>query len=125
MQQIYRYLSAGLICAGVEYGSFAFAHHLLTWNLIASNAIAYGLALVCNFLLNRQWVFTKKEKQGLEIKTQIILYLLLVAFNYILSTGLLIYFVKILSASSWLAKAISMSIVIVWNFIIYKKIIYK
>lgn len=59
-----RFGAASLLCSLVDLGAFAF----LSWQLpyseagvFAATAIARLLSGVCNFLLNRFWVFRRRE----------------------------------------------------------------
>jgi putative flippase GtrA len=123
MRQFYRYLLAGLICVGVEYGSFMAVHHGLGWGLVKANTLAYGLAFISNFLLNKFWVFT--GTQQLQTQYQLMAFSVLALCNYALGTGLLLHLAQTWALPAWLAKGLSMAAIAIWNFLIYKKVIYR
>lgn len=123
MPQFYRYLITGLLCAGVEYSSFMAAHNILGWGLIPANTLAYTLAFISNFLLNKIWVFA--GAQQLRTQYQFIAFGVLALCNYTLNTGLLLYFTQSWTLPIWLAKGLSMAAIVMWNFFVYKKVIYR
>lgn len=123
MPQFARYLIAGLFCAGLEYACFLLLHHDANWGLVGANTIAYGTGLLSSFILNKIWVFGGQQQN----KTfyQLLSYCLLALFNYAIGTWLLVNLVKSYGVLPWLAKGLSMSAIVVWNFLIYKKVIYR
>ena len=123
MPQFLRYLAVGLACAGLEYGSFLGLHHALAWGLVAANTLAYALGLASSFLINKFWVFQGHQQH--QTRYQFIAYCTLAFFNYSVGTGLLLYLAQNLNLSAWLAKILSMGAIVVWNFAIYKKLIYR
>ena len=62
MPQFVRYLIVGALCAALEFISFLFFHEVISFNLVATNTIAYVLGLLSSFLLNKFWVFVGKQK---------------------------------------------------------------
>jgi putative flippase GtrA len=123
MPQFLRYLIVGLGCAGLEYGSFLLLHHGLHWGLISANTLAYGLGLLASFSFNKLWVFAGRQQH--QTPFQLAAYCLLAFVNYSLGTWLLLYLAQTLGLYAWLAKGVSMFAIVVWNFLIYKKIIYR
>lgn len=123
MRQFYRYLIAGLFCAGIEYISFLVTHHSLGWGLVRANTIAYSLAFISSFSFNKFWVFS--GRQQLQTQYQFIAYGVLALCNYTLGTVLLLHFTQAWTLPAWLAKGLSMAAIVVWNFLIYKKVIYR
>lgn len=123
MPQPLRYLLSGVFCAGLEYSVFHLTHQLLGFSLIAANTIAYILAFVFNFLITKFLVFNAPQKSS--ARYQFITYSLLVAFNYTLGTWLLVYLVESWQLPAGVSKILSMAIVAVWNFFIYKKVVYR
>ena len=123
MPQFLRYLAVGLACAGLEYASFLALHHGLAWSLLAANTVAFSLGLLSSFLINKFWVF--HGRQQYQTRYQFVAYCALALFNYSVGTGLLIYLASSLHVGAWLAKILSMAAIVVWNFAIYKKVIYR
>ena len=123
MPQLLRYLLSGVFCAGLEYALFQSAHQLLGLDLVLANTLAYVLALVCSFLISKFFVFNAPQQTSVHF--QIIAYGLLIAFNYTLSTWLLVYLVESLHWQTSWSKILSMATVAAWNFFIFKKVVYR
>ncbi len=88
-----------------------------TFSLVFSQIIV----IIYNFSLNRFWTF----KSTGQLNKQMILYLLLVVFNYFL--GLLIMYIgnEIFKINYLLIRVVNIALITLWNFLIYKYIIYK
>lgn len=123
MPQLLRYLLSGFFCAALEYSVFQLAHQLFGLSLIVANTIAYALAFIVNFLITKFLVFNAPQKSS--TRYQFIAFSLLVAFNYTLGTWLLVYLVESLQLQAGVSKILSMAIVAIWNFFIYKKVVYR
>lgn len=123
MPQFVRYLLAGLACAGLEYGGFLALHHGLAWGLVWANTLAYAAGLFSSFALNKFWVFGGQQQY--QTRYQLLAYCLLALFNYSLGTWVLVDLVQSWGWPAWLAKGLSMGLIVVWNFLIYKKVIYR
>ena len=123
MLQFIRYLLTGAFCAGLEYLSFLALHSGLGWGLIWANTLAFSLGLIASFSINKFLVFTATQVQ--QTRTQFLAYCLLAGLNYCISTGLLLLLVQQLGMPAWLAKGLTMACVVIWNFVLYKKVIYR
>ena len=123
MPQWLRYLLSGLFCAGLEYSVFQLMHQIIGLSLIVANTIAYALAFIFNFLITKFLVFNAPQKNSAQY--QFVAYSLLVLFNFTLGTWLLVYLVQSWQLQAGLSKLFSMVIVAVWNFFIFKKVVYR
>jgi putative flippase GtrA len=111
--------------------------HVVT---LTSNTIAYSVVFVYNYTLQRKWAF----KSTANLKKQMILYTLLFVFNLFVSNYIVVLFIKLLTnyifvstnyiineslsvndLTPLIAKVLSIAVVVSWNFIIYKKVIFK
>ena len=89
--------------------------------VLYSNTIAYVVVFWLNFLLNRFWAFNSKE----DFKKQIVLYGILFMFNLMVSDGMVYWLHISLKIHELIAKVLAVGLVVSWNFILYKKVIYK
>jgi len=88
--------------------------------IFISNISSVIIATIINYLLNKSWAFKSKKSS---IKS-LVLYISLFIFNITFSSQ----FIIILSnkgIQSIIAKLISMILITCWNFVLYKKIIFK
>ena len=119
-KQILKYLFVGGTSALFELLLFVFMLKSLGINLQISNVIATGTATALNFLMNRSWSF----KSSSNFSRSLALYLLLICFNLMFTTYTITIMVN-RGIVDVFAKFITMGVVIVWNFFIYKKVVFK
>jgi putative flippase GtrA len=120
-RQFFRYLFVGGGSFVLEYGSFYVLLTLYNVNYLIANSIVYTSVSALNFTLNRLWTF--RSTNGL--RRQIALYLSLLLFNFIAS-NLMLYILtgQLLIPALW-SKIAVMVMVVLWNFALYKKVIYR
>ena len=120
-KQFRKYLIVGILSFISEYSLFFILVEVFGLWFILSNTIVYSFIFFFNFILNRKWSFQSKTN----IKTQLIKYGLLFLFNLIATNALLFFLAKTLTISPLIAKIMVMALIVPWNFIMYKKVIYK
>ncbi|NLD46782.1 MAG: GtrA family protein [Clostridiaceae bacterium] len=146
--QFRRYLITGFTSFGVEYTLFLILNEIVfvrvtppfyseinnlvfsltnesmtmfTYNYQLSNTLVYIVIFWFNFLANRIWSFKSKQKLGKQLSIYSVLFIL----NLIIISSLFHLFSDVLGIMPRIAKVLIMGFVVCWNFIIYKKIIYK
>lgn len=130
LAQFLRYIFVGVLSFSIEYALFIILRNALTIGELIVNIIVYTVIFWINFLLNRFFSFRSKS----DFKRQLFLYGILFFFNLVVGNILLFSGIRsllvILSGEgSWpvlyLPKVLIMFFIISWNFILYKKVIYK
>jgi len=130
LAQFLRYIFVGVFCFSIEYALFIVLRNALSISELLVNIIVYTVIFWLNFLLNKFFSFRSKEN----FKKQLLLYSILFLFNLVVGNILLFsgirYILVLLSGEgSWpvlyLPKILIMFFIISWNFILYKKVIYK
>lgn len=119
--QFIRYLISGLLSAGAEFVLLILLTEYAGLWYIASNSIAFASGFWISFLLNRYWSFSSKKHFG----RQLVQYSLLFIINLGLSTGFMYLLTTVAGLDYILSKVFVMGLIVLWNFIIYKKIIYR
>jgi putative flippase GtrA len=119
-RQFCRYLLVGGGSFLLEYGSFYILLELYDVNYLIANSIVYSTVTAINFALNRLWTFRSTKK----LRLQISLYLSLLMFNFIASNVMLYILTGQLYIPPLWSKIGVMVMVVLWNFAIYKKLIY-
>lgn len=128
--QFVRYIFVGIVSFTIEYTLFVVLRNALTLSELLVNIIVYTIIFWINFLLNKFFSFQSRNN----FKRQLLLYGILFIFNLIVGNILLFsgirYCLVLLSGEgSWpvlyLPKILIMFFIISWNFILYKKVIYK
>lgn len=99
---------------------FTGMRRILFLNLPLSNVIAVGVATLLNFLINRHWSFKATEKTSRSLA----LYLILLCLNTVFST----YAITLMVVQGFdevIAKLITMVLITLWNFVLYRKVIFR
>lgn len=127
--QFKKYLIVGFTTFGIEYTLFATTYYLLWHNglldhdkantALASNIVGYSITFVYNFLLNRYWSFQSKS----DFSKQLFYYAILFGLDLLASCAIVYLLTPLIGP--WISKLVAMGAVVSWNFIFYKKIIYK
>jgi putative flippase GtrA len=115
-----RYLFVGGTTFIIDEGLLILLHGKVRVNLELSLLVAYSVAFVYNFSLNRWWAFSASENKSLG--QHIAPYSLLFFFNL----GFNIIFVSLMShvINYALAKPLAVIIQITWTYIIYRNYIF-
>jgi putative flippase GtrA len=121
MNSFARYLVTGGLSALLEYGLFLLLACVVEANLTLSNAISSYSGFLLSFGLNRVWSF--QSRSGL--LQQFISTNLLLLANIAITSTLLHLMVHGLSVPSPIAKMVLMALVCVWNYVIFKFIIFR
>lgn len=93
---------------------------MLEISIVISNISSVIIATIINYLLNKFWAF-KSQKASIK---SLVLYIALFIFNIIFSSQFIV-FVSNAGVNGIVAKLISMILITCWNFVLYKKVIFK
>lgn len=119
-KQLIRYLLVGAVTAITELLVFALLVRVIKLMLAPSNIIATVIATILNFTLNKEWSFRNRSS----ITRSLILYLLLFTCNIVLSTNVIDFMVKF-GVLDIYAKFMTMALITLWNFVLYRKVVFK
>jgi putative flippase GtrA len=119
-QQSLRYVVTGLTSALFEYLLFLGCYELLQIPAVVSNVVALLAATALNFGMNRLWAF----KSSSSLTGSMVKYGILFTFNLIVSTLAVAWFIA-LGFPAALVKLITMICVASWNFVLYRKVVFK
>ena len=115
-----RYLIVGFSSAGIELGLFFLLYEIFNVDVVVSNVIALALATFFNFYMSRVWTF----KTSSSLLRMLTLYLLLFTWNQVFSSWTILWLIG-MGAPAMLAKVITMGLIMCWNFVLYRKVIFK
>ncbi len=115
-----RYVAVGAGTALLELVLFRLLYWATGGNVAASNVAAVAVATLCNFLLNRSFTF----RSGSNPVRSMVLYVALLAFNTAFSTFAIGWLVGI-GAEPAVAKVLTQGCVVVWNYFLYNKVVFK
>ncbi|MCK9480078.1 MAG: GtrA family protein [Firmicutes bacterium] len=88
---------------------------------IFANSVSILVAFWFSFILNRIWSFKSKSN----FLKQLLYYLILFAFNMLVTNYLIHAMLVYLAISPRISKVLVMGAVVMWNFVIYRTVIYK
>lgn len=119
--QVARYLVTGFTSAAIEFSLLFIFKDIAGLSVIVSNSIALAIVFWFNFLMNRLWSFKSKMK----LNRQLPMYLVLFVINIGASDLIMYLLTDKLQMQYLLAKVFAIGAVVSWNFVIYRKVIYK
>ena len=121
LKQLSRYLVVGFLTVGLEFLNLRLLTEVLGLWYITSNSIAYVISFAINYTLNRIWSFGSKGA----LKKQLVMYGVLFVVNLVLSNVMMYLFTDIIGMKYMVSKLFAVGAVVSWNFVLYKKVIYK
>jgi putative flippase GtrA len=113
------YVLSGGTAAIVDFGSYAIMIRVGVW-YIAASVISSTLGFFTTFLLNKYVVFMRRE----EFLKHLSRFFIVDVLNTVASTLVLYGLVDGLGVEKQIAKIIAMGMVVLWNFFIYKFLVY-
>lgn len=117
--QLRRYAIIGLSAFALEYFSYIILLSYISLNISHSISMTFGFIL--SFTLNRLWSF----KSTGNITKQFIYMIILFLINLRISNIIIGQLTVSLKIHAFISKLLVMGLIILWNFIIFKKIIYR
>lgn len=120
VSQIVRYAFVGGASAAFELVVFQALYALAGIGIAPSNIIALVASTAVNFTLNRSLAFKSTANPA----RSLVLYLVLFIFNTTFSTLAITWLVG-LGVHSAVAKLMTMFCIVMWNFVLYRKVIFK
>lgn len=121
INQLVRYLITGLASFSMEYILFIVLYKVIGLWYIISHISVYFIVFWFNFLVNRFWSFKSKN----DIRVQLFRYGLLFVFNLFAATAIMFILSEVLNISPLISKVLVMGMIVLWNFILYRKIIFR
>jgi len=111
----------GLTSAVFDLFLYKFLNESVNLWYVFSHCAGFFVGFWISFLLNRFWTFKSKDNIGKQLSS----YTLLFFFNLAFSTSFIYVFTNIIGVNKDISKLFTIGITSVWNFVIYKKVIYK
>lgn len=110
----FRYFLAGLIVIFVDFAVLYALVDLFFMEVVLSSAIAFALANITSFVLNKFWTFKNKSRAFMKIYFK---FLLVSLIGLAMTVSLMYCFVKIVGLWYIAAKVLVAGIVVIWNFL--------
>ncbi len=117
-----RYIVIGGTAFLIEYLSYLILLKLLHIDYIIAGIIVYSVIFWFVFYMNRSWSFQSQAA----VLPQLIKYLLLFSFNNLVGNiWLMRLLTEVIGISPLISPLIKMACIVIWNYFIYKHIIYR
>ncbi len=117
--QFLRYIVAGLGAVACDFGSYFLLLQAGVW-YVAANIVGNILGFVATFLLQKYFVFGRKD----DLAKHFLRFCLINLFNLLVQTALLWLLVERVGVDEGSAKFVSWAMTILWNFFLYKFLVY-
>jgi len=121
VKQLLKYLTVGCLTFSLEVLLFYLTSDVIRIPVLTANLIAFTIVFWFNYLMNRIWSFQSKAA----MHRQLLIYGALFFLNMGASTGIIKLLHGGFHIDKYLAKIASMFAIVSWNFIIYKKFVFK
>lgn len=125
-KKVLRYLVVGITAFLVDFLLFVLLNEFTSIPIFYSNAMALVAGFLISFFGNRMLVFgvDKSVKMKHAPHKQLFLYVILLVVNTILSY-FVIKLLRVIGVDVAMGKIAAMVLIVFWNYISYKKIIFK
>lgn len=124
LAQIVRFLCAGGTTVAVDFGTFYLCNTILQTPLFVATSLSYGAGFITSFLLNKLWVFDSQTETRRETLRELLAYAVLFIFNLGASYVMIYGLIHLFDVHPLVAKFISIIAITIWNFVLYKKVIF-
>lgn len=122
-KSLHKYLIVGVTAFATEYLTFLLLYKALSVQVYVANSLSFCCGLLVSFFLNRRWTF-KTTAFKLRGHHQFAIYSTLALFN-LLMTNVIIGVLKHQGLTPLVGKVVAMMAIVVWNFIIFRLVIFR
>ena len=121
--QLLRYVVVGTIAFASDFFALIIFKEYFGINYLLASVFSFMVGLMTNYILNIKWVFKKGSNFGKY--AEILLFLLINFLGLVGSTFLIWLLTGILGVYYLISKIFATVVVLVWNFLVRKYILYK
>jgi putative flippase GtrA len=119
----FRYLLVGGTSVILEYISFLLLIELAGLSVVMANIISFLVGFIYTFVLHNRWTFFGNHEHN--IKSQFAAYTTLAVINVVATSLLINLQVTTLHIAPFIAKLVCMALVVVWNYLLLSRLIFK
>ena len=118
-----RYIVAGAVGAGTLLGLLYILHDRLGLPVVTSSVIAFSLALVVSFVLQKFWAFQDQDTSRSHV--QFAYFLTLALFNVGADAVFMHLLVDILGIWYILSQVLASGTIAIWSFFLYRSVVFR
>ncbi|QUB95283.1 GtrA family protein [Leptotrichia sp. oral taxon 218] len=122
-KETFLYLIFGILTTVVNTVSFFLFNKTLNYKI--ANTLAFVLAIIFAYVTNKLYVFESKKEGKVEIIKEFVFFIGSRLFTFIIDMLLMVLFVEILYKNVMISKIIVNVVVIILNYILSKKLVFK
>ncbi len=104
----------GLAGMVIDFGTTWLCKEKFRWNKYVANGCGFTLAVICNYLINRNWTFSSSNPSWVN---EFSIFVLVSLIGLLLNTGFLYFFHQKKDKNFYVAKFMAIVLVFVWNFL--------
>lgn len=121
--QLFRYIFVGGLSFLVDYSVLYILTDLCGWYYLLSATISFIAGLLVNYFISIRWVFLDSKLQNK--MAEFSLYGIIGVVGLVLTNLLMYFFTDLLHIHYMVSKLITAAIVLIWNFVGRKYILFK
>ena len=121
-KEILNYIIFGIFTSIVNIGTYLLLTDVFNVYYVFANILAWIISVFFAYFTNRTWVFESENKN---IIKEISMFYSARLFTGVIDTSLMILFIDVLSLENTFSKLVTAVVVILLNYLISKKIIFK
>lgn len=114
---------SGCVTAAADFAFLFIFHKLLGWEKLLSVNVAFALAILVNFSLQKFWTFSDKDLRVAH--KQLAKFLAISAINFVINGALMYILVSLLGVWYIAAQILVMAGLAVMNFTLYRIFVFK
>jgi putative flippase GtrA len=118
---IAKYIASGLLSLVLDFLMlYSFTEFLHLYYLLSAS-LSYFIGFFFNFYINRVWTFKTKGSA----RKQLLRYGALATFNYFITIIFMYISTSLFGINYMVSKTIVMSVIVLWNFVLFKVVVYR
>lgn len=118
-KQIFRFIIVGGTAFIIDFGLLIILTEWFLLNYLTSNAIAFTLSVIYNYILSMLWVFEISKSKFCNLKI-FVSFIILSIIGLLLNQTIMWYFTEIINVYYILTKIFATILVMIYNFITRK-----
>lgn len=122
--QFFRYAFVGGWATVADWGVFALFNKVINLHYLISAPFAFLMGLTVNYLLSKKFVFSG-EKNEHQSSTEFIVYCIIGVIGLLMTMIIMYLLTEFIGFLPMVSKIIATAIVLVWNFLARKFVLYR
>ena len=117
-----KFIISGILSVILEFFILILLVERFRISILISNSIAFIITNIFNYILSRIWVFGKSHRR---IRHEVLLFFATAAIGLAINQGIMKIIVDIYIINYKLAKLVAVVLVVVWNFLTKKYLVFS